>query len=97
LENRRTSGENEILPENHGADVRSRDRTYNPKCHNGHTTLDVWPVCDREPYFHQLSCSSYFLVIELCFSRNRTDDRSFLIIRGYGASKELHGGALWPR
>jgi hypothetical protein len=49
-----------------------------------------------KPFFHQPSHSSYFLVIELCFSRNRTDNRSFLSIRGYGASRELHGGALWP-
>ena len=40
--------------------------------------------CDMELYFHQLSQSSYFLVLEL-FSRNRTNDRSFLSIPGYGA------------
>jgi hypothetical protein len=49
-----------------------------------------------KPYFHQPSHSSCLLVIELCFSRNRIDDKSFLSIRGYGASRELHGGALWP-
>jgi hypothetical protein len=50
----------------------------------GHTArsvmADVRPMCDRELYFHQSSYSSYFLIIELCFSRNRTDDRSFLSI-----------------
>jgi hypothetical protein len=47
-----------------------------------------------KPYFHQLSHSSCFLVIELSFSRNRTNYRSFLSNRGYGASKELYRGAL---
>ena len=32
-----------------------------------------------------------------CFIRNKTNDRSFLSIRGYGALKELYGGALRPR
>jgi hypothetical protein len=64
-------------------------------------TVDVWPRARTygqcvigKSYFHQPSHSSCFLVIELCFSRNRTDDRSFLSIRGYGASRKLHGGAL---
>jgi hypothetical protein len=66
-------------------------------------TVDVWPrawmygqCVTGKPYFHQPSHSSCFLVIELCFSRNITDDRSFLSIRSYGASRELHGGALRP-
>jgi hypothetical protein len=42
-----------------------------------------------KPYFHQPSHSSGFLLIELCFSKNRTDDRSFLSIRSYEASKEI--------
>jgi hypothetical protein len=81
------SGENEILPENLRADVRSRDQTYSSKCHSRCTTPspNVWLVCDKELYFYQPSYSSCFLVIELCFSRNRTDDRSFLSIRGFGA------------
>jgi hypothetical protein len=54
-------------------------------------------VCDTGLYFHKPSHSSCFLVIELCFSRNRADDRSFLSIRGYEASRKLHGGALRPR
>jgi hypothetical protein len=29
-----------------------------------------------------------------CFSRNRTNNMYFLSIRGYGALRELHGGAL---
>jgi hypothetical protein len=58
---------------------------------------DVRPMCDREFYFHQLSYSSCFLIVKLCFTRNRTDDRSFLSIRGYRALRELHGGALRPR
>jgi hypothetical protein len=49
-----------------------------------------------KPYFHQPSHSSCFLVIELCFSRNRTNDRSLLSIQGYGASRKLHGEALCP-
>jgi hypothetical protein len=90
------SGENEVLPKNLEADIRSRDQTYGPKCHNGRTALspDVRLVCDKESYFHQLSHSSCFLVIKLCFSRNRTDNRSFPSIRGYGVSRKLHGGAL---
>jgi hypothetical protein len=64
--------------------------------------MDVWPRArmyvqsTTGKYFHQPSHSSSFLVIELCFSRIRTDDGSFLSIRGYGASRELHGGALRP-
>jgi hypothetical protein len=50
-----------------------------------------------KPYFHQSSLSSCFLVIELYFSRNRIDDRYFLSIRGYGALRELYGGALRPK
>jgi hypothetical protein len=64
-------------------DVRTRAWTYS-QCVTG------------KPYFHQPSHSFCFLVIELCFSRNRTDDRSFLSIRGYGALRELHGGAFRP-
>jgi hypothetical protein len=66
-----------------GVDVQSRDWTY------GQSVIG-------KPYFHQPSHSSCFLVIELCFSRNRTNDMYFLSIRGYGASRELHGGALRP-
>jgi hypothetical protein len=81
------SGENEVLPENLRVDVRSRDQTYGSKCHSERTapSPNVRPVCDKELYFHQPSYSSCFLVIELCFSRNRTDDRSFLSIQGFGA------------
>jgi hypothetical protein len=50
-----------------------------------------------KPYFHHLSHSSYFLVIELYFSRNRTDDKFFLSNRGYRASRKLYGGALLPK
>jgi hypothetical protein len=57
-------------------------------------SVDVRPECDRETIFSPAVHSSCFLAIELCFSRNRTDDRSFLSFRGYGASKELHEGAL---
>ena len=49
------------------------------------------------PYFHQPSHNSCLLVIELCFSRNRSDDRSFLNIRDYGALRnymeELYGSS----
>jgi hypothetical protein len=31
-----------------------------------------------------------------CFSINKTNDRSFLNIRGYGTSRELYEGALRP-
>jgi hypothetical protein len=68
-----------------------------------HDTVDVRPQSRTygqcvigKQYFHQPSHSSSFLVIELCFRRNRTDDWSFFSIRGYGASRELHGGALRP-
>jgi hypothetical protein len=91
-----------------GADVRSRDRTYSPSWLNGRTvrrdSMDIRPWAKMysqsitgKPYFHQLSHSSCLLVIELCFNRNRTDDKSFLNIRGYGASRELHRGVLRPR
>jgi hypothetical protein len=73
------------------------------ECTAHRDTVGIWPWARTygqsvigKPYFHQPFHSSYFLVIELCFSRNRTDDRSFLSIRGYGALKELHGGALRP-
>jgi hypothetical protein len=81
-----------------GVDVRSRDRAYGRSCYSGRTdpSPDVLSECDRETLFSPPSYSSYFLVIELCFSRNRIDDRSFLNIRGYGASRELHGRALRP-
>ena len=35
LENRRMSKENEVLPKNLGADIRSRDWMYNLKYHRG--------------------------------------------------------------
>ena len=84
--------ENVILPERH---------------QSGRTVLwpDVRPVMTQwtygqsvteKLYFHQLSHSSCFFIIELCFGRNRTDDRSFLSIQGYGASREVLGGALRP-
>jgi hypothetical protein len=41
LENRRMSGENEVLPENLEADVLSQDRTYGPKYHNGRTIQSI--------------------------------------------------------
>jgi hypothetical protein len=34
-----------------------------------------------KPYFHQLSHSSCLLVIELCFGRNRTDNRFFSVFK----------------
>jgi hypothetical protein len=59
---------------------------------------NVRPECDSETLFSPtVPYSSCFLIIELYFSRNRTDDRSFFSIQGYGASRELHVGALWPR
>jgi hypothetical protein len=67
----------------HIADVWPRARTYG-QCVTG------------KLYFHQPSHCFCFLVIELCFNRNRTDDRSFHSIRGYETSRELHGGALRP-
>jgi hypothetical protein len=87
------------------ADVRSYDQTYGLVTRRtAHSDIvDIRPRARTysqsvtgKPYFHQPSYSSCLLVIELCFSRNRIDDRSFFSIRGYGASKELHGGALWP-
>ena len=62
-------------------DVRPRARTYG-QCVTG------------KPYFHQPSHNSCFLIIESYFDRNRTDDRSFHSIRGYGAlsyMEELYG------
>ena len=66
-------------------------------------TVDVQPQArmygqsvEGKPYFRQLSHSSCFLVIESYFNRNRTDDRSFLSIRGYGASRKLHERVLRP-
>jgi hypothetical protein len=71
------------------------------RCRSGRTTrhdsMDVRPrvrtygqSITGKPYFHQPSHSSCLLVIELCFNRNKTDDMSFLSIRGYRASRELH-------
>ena len=57
---------------------------------------DVRPECDREILFSPTVYSLCFLVIELCFNRNRTNNRSFLSIQGYEASRKLHGGALQP-
>jgi hypothetical protein len=37
LENRRTSGENEVLPKNLKANIQSRDWTYDLKHHSGRT------------------------------------------------------------
>jgi hypothetical protein len=90
LENRRTSGEMRFS-------LKTSEQTYSPKCHSKRMALNpnVRLVCDMELYFHQPSHNSCFLVLGLCFSRNRTDDMSFLSIRGYGVSRELHGGALW--
>ena len=68
-----------------------------------HDMVDVQPWArtygksvTRKPYFHQQSHSSCFLVIELYFNRNRTDNRYFHSIRGYGASRKFHGGSLRP-
>ena len=41
LENRRTSKENEVLPESIEADIRSRDWTYGSKYHNGRMVQSV--------------------------------------------------------
>jgi hypothetical protein len=49
-----------------------------------------------KPYFHQPLHNSCFLLIELCFGGNRTDDRSSICIRSYGALRELHREALRP-
>jgi hypothetical protein len=43
LEVRRTSEENEVLVENLGVDVRSRNRTYGPKCDKGLYFLQAIP------------------------------------------------------
>ena len=78
-------------------DVQYRDQMYGRR-----DTMDIWPRARTysqsvtgKPYFHQSYHSSCFLVIELCFDRNKTDDRSFHSIQGYGASrkylKELYG------
>jgi hypothetical protein len=39
LEDRRMSGENEVLPENFKVHIWSRDRTYGPKYHSRRTAL----------------------------------------------------------
>jgi hypothetical protein len=69
-------------PRTHTADVRFHDQTYDLKCNSKRTAqARTYGQCvTGKPYFRQLSHSSYFLVIELCFSRNRTDDKSFLSI-----------------
>ena len=38
LENKRTSGQNEVLPENLEADIQSQDQMYGLKYHNKRTT-----------------------------------------------------------
>ena len=79
-------------------DVQYHDQMYGQSWCGGCTASisNVWPECDRGTLFHQPSHSSYFLIVELCFSRNRIDDRFFLSIQGYEASRELHGRALRP-
>jgi hypothetical protein len=68
------SGENEVLPENLGADVWSRDRTYSLEIERTvrSITTNVQPQarmydpeCDMELYFYQPSHNSCFLIIEL--------------------------------
>ena len=64
-------------------DVQPRARTYSQSV-------------TRKPYFQQSSHSSCFCIIELCFSRNRINDKSFHSIQGYGALREVLKGALRP-
>ena len=66
-----------------------------------HNTVDIWHQAwmygqsvTGKPYFHQPSHNSCFLILELYFNRNRTDDRSFHSIQGYGALRKLHRWAL---
>jgi hypothetical protein len=63
----RTSGENEILPKNLGADVRSQDRMYRPKYHRGHTTQNVTGdfIFTKPSHNSYFSYSKVVLVIEL--------------------------------
>ena len=85
-----------------GSPWKTSEQTYGlmTRCAAHRYTIDVRPrarMYGDETLFHQSSHSSYFIVIELFFSRNRTNDGSFHNNRGYGASKELHGGALQLR
>ena len=88
-----------------GSPSKPSERTYSimTKWTTHCDVVDVWPWAQTygqsvtgKPYINQPSHSSCFLVIELCFNRNRTDDKYFLSIWSYRASRELHGGALQP-
>jgi hypothetical protein len=61
LENRRTSGENEVLPENLGANVRSQDQMYDPKYHSGRMVQSV----TADFIFSSSLISHVFLTLEL--------------------------------
>jgi hypothetical protein len=92
VEKMRTSEENEVLLENLKADVRFEvsQRTYSlePRRTIQSVTRNfIFTSCPIAPVSLFYSC----------FSINRTNDRCFFNIRGYGASRELYGRALQPR
>jgi hypothetical protein len=78
-----------------GADIWSHDRTYDPSCHSGRTdsSPNVRSMCDRETLFSPTVSYLLFPCSRVVFSKNRTDDKSFISIRGCGTSMELHGGS----
>jgi hypothetical protein len=62
---------------------------YSLKYHNRHTVQSV--TGNFVFTNHPIAPVSLFYS---CFSRKKTNVRFFLSIRGYGTSRELHGGAL---
>ena len=60
----RTCGENEIFLENLEVDVQSRDRTYDSKCHSGHTVQSVtWNFIFISRLIAYISLLSYSRVV----------------------------------
>jgi hypothetical protein len=65
--------------------LKTSKQTYGSKCHNGHTVQSV--TGNFIFTSHPIAPVSLFYS---CFSINRTNDKSFLNIRGYEVSKKLY-------
>ena len=80
---------NEALLENLKDDVQSQDWTYDPKYHNRRMVKNV-----IENFIFTNRPTVLVSLFYSCFSKNITNNRSFLSIRDYGASRELYEKAL---
>jgi hypothetical protein len=76
--------------------MKTSKRTYSQKYHSGMYSPEprctVHSVIGNFIFINRLIAP--ISLLQSCFSRNRTNDRYFLSIRGYGASRESHEGAL---